>query len=118
MGAVLIVMAAPLMAQERDCSRAVTQADMTACAHGDYVAADRDLNDAYAAALDTAQRAGAEDALRGAQRAWIAFRDAACEAEAALWRGGSAESMMRSGCLRSLTEERAEDLWAYAGELR
>jgi len=119
--ALLVVVGSPLLAQERDCSRAVTQADMNECAYADFKAADRELNAAYAAAIATAQswdadaQAGAEETLRAAQRAWIAFRDAACEAEAALWGGGSAESMMRSGCLRALTEERTEDLWAYAG---
>ncbi|TNC65999.1 DUF1311 domain-containing protein [Rubellimicrobium roseum] len=89
---------------------------MTECAQADFVAADEELNAAYAVAMDTARRIGprGEETLRAAQRAWIAFRDAACEAEAVLWEGGSAQPMIRSGCLRELTAQRTEDLRAYA----
>jgi uncharacterized protein YecT (DUF1311 family) len=121
MAAVLALLAGPAWAQEVDCSRAVTQLDMNLCARLDWEAADAELNLAYEAALETAAEADAsfpndvEAALRAAQRAWLPYRDAACEAEAALWGGGSAEPMIRSGCLAMVTRQRAEELWTFAG---
>jgi uncharacterized protein YecT (DUF1311 family) len=49
-------------------------------------------------------------ALREAQRAWITFRDKACEAEGFAMRGGSAEPLLVYGCMRQLTEERTGHL--------
>ena len=119
--AVGVLLAAPAAAQEVDCARAVTQVDMNACARLDWEAADAELNLAYAGALvraeafDTHPEGRAEETLRAAQRAWVPYRDALCESEAALWDGGSAEPMVRSGCLAAVTRERTEDLRTYAG---
>ena len=118
---VLALLAGPAWAQEVDCGRAVTQLDMNLCARLDWEAADAELNLAYEAAVaraetfDTYPEGRAEETLRAAQRAWVTFRDAVCESEAALWDGGSAEPMVRSGCLAAVTRRRAEELWTYAG---
>lgn len=112
----------PSWAQEPDCGRSVTQIEMNDCALLDWEAADEELNFAYEAALETAAEAdasypnGVEEALREAQRAWVPYRDAVCEAEAALWGGGSAEPMIRLGCLAMVTSQRAEELWTFAGD--
>jgi uncharacterized protein YecT (DUF1311 family) len=111
--------AAPAWAQD-PCEGAVTQLDLNDCTHAAWMAADEELNLAYGAALEAARQydswpeGRAEDTLRAAQRAWVAYRDAACEAEAALWDGGSAQPMILSGCLGRLTTQRTDDLWAYA----
>ncbi len=111
--------AGPALAQE-PCEDAVTQADLNDCTALAYEAADEELNLAYEAVLEAARpddsspASRAEDSLRAAQRAWVGFRDAACESEAALWDGGSAQPMIRSGCLERLTMQRTEDLWSYA----
>ena len=116
-----LLLGAPAMAQEVDCGRAVTQGDMNDCARLDWEAADEALNLAYgeavarAEAFDTYPEGRAEETLRAAQRAWVAFRDAVCESEAALWDGGSAEPMVRSGCLAAVTRQRTEYLTTYAG---
>jgi uncharacterized protein YecT (DUF1311 family) len=118
--AVLACLAAgPALTQE-SCDDAVTQADLNECTALAFEAADEELNLAYEAALDVARtydtspEGWAEDSLRAAQRAWVAFRDAACESEAALWDGGSAQPMVQSGCLERLTVQRTDDLWSYA----
>lgn len=117
--ALLGVLAAPAWARD-PCDGAMTQLDLNECSAKAYEAADKGLNRAYEAALgvarqyDSSPEGHAEGSLRAAQRAWIAYRDAACEAEAALWEGGSAQPMIRSGCLGRLTEQRTEDLMAYA----
>lgn len=106
-----------------NCETAETQADMTACAVLDYQEADADLNDAYAAAtaamaqVDQAQpkgQSGAVEALKAAERAWIAYRDLACAAEAWPNHGGTVEPLVVSGCKTRLTTARAEDLWALS----
>lgn len=112
----LVLLPLPALAQGMGCSGAIAQADLNDCAAREFEAADRALNGAYAEAVAGARRAGArqEDLLRQAQRAWIAFRDAACAADASLFDGGSAQPMVESGCLARLTEARAADLRAYA----
>ncbi len=102
-----------------DCDSANTQMEINTCLDRERERADNRLNETYAnaiaamrgldAALPVGDR-GAEDALRAAQRAWIAFRDSACEAESFLMRGGSGESMVILSCLGRLTEARIADL--------
>lgn len=116
---------APAAAQALDCSAPQTQADMTQCAARMYQAADEDLNLAYGMARDMARQIdsgnganapGAEIRLRDAQRAWIAFRDLACETESLLAYGGSMQPMLRLSCLERLTRARTEDLRLF-GEM-
>ena len=106
-------------AQEIDCANAMAQMDLNQCAYQDWEAADADLNTAYKTAMtlmktwDTNMpegEKGAAAALKEAQRAWITFRDKACEAEGYAMKGGSAEPLLVYGCMRVLTEERASHL--------
>lgn len=116
---ILVGLSLPAVAQDIDCANAMAQADLNACAYQDWEAADADLNAAYQdarallaqwdAGLPEAE-AGAVDALRDAQRAWITFRDKACEAEGYAFKGGSAEPLLVYGCMRVLTEERTQHL--------
>lgn len=109
-------------AQPADCTAPMTQAGMNACAMEAWRAADDALDAAYAravsaiAARDPDGSRGLQALLREAQRAWIVFRDAACEAEAALHAGGSIEPLIRAACLERLTVERTRDLLAYGEE--
>jgi uncharacterized protein YecT (DUF1311 family) len=106
-------------AQEIDCANAMTQVDMNQCAYEDWIAADEDLNLAYGEVMGLlnqwdadlpADEQGGTDALRDAQRAWITFRDKACEAEGYAMKGGSAEPLLVYGCMRMLTQERTAHL--------
>ena len=121
----IALLAAPAVAQEIDCTRAVTQVEMTACADRAYRSADADLNAAYREALDRARRldegghaAAVPNAvlLRDAQRAWMPFRDAACSAEAGTWGNGSGASVAYLWCLERLTVDRTRGLDAYGQE--
>ncbi len=49
-------------------------------------------------------------ALRKAQRAWIAFRDASCEYEYATWGGGTGGNPAYLSCMMTLTAEQALQL--------
>jgi uncharacterized protein YecT (DUF1311 family) len=115
-------------AQDIDCANAMAQADLNQCAFDAWEVADAQLNDAYKSAMDllkswdarlpSGERGGA-DALKEAQRAWITFRDKACEAEGYAMKGGSAEPLLIYGCMRSVTMDRTRQLWsmveAYSG---
>ena len=98
------------------CGEAVTRLDPNDCAHAARQEADAALNLAYGEASAQAEThdehpgGRAEETLRVAQRAWVACRDAACEAQAAVRDGGSMEPMIRNGCLEALTLRRTEDL--------
>ncbi|MDE2631298.1 MAG: DUF1311 domain-containing protein, partial [Alphaproteobacteria bacterium] len=54
-----------------DCNHAITQIDMDMCAHKDYQAADKKLNDVYRAVMAALDDAGYQAKLKTAQRAWI-----------------------------------------------
>ena len=114
-----MIVAGVAQAQEPDCKNPQTQADMTFCEQSRYETADTALNEqwkktraALAATdkdLDEKDR-GAEKALLTAQRAWISYRDAQCEAYGFQARGGTMEPMLVAGCLANLSDERTKEL--------
>ena len=118
----LMMADALLGAQEPDCRTAETQADMNRCAYLDFQAVDRELNQLWPQMIAAARRADAEidrsydqaptseAALRGAQRAWITFRDEHCTYEGHEARGGSMETMIYEGCRATLTRQRIDQL--------
>ena len=102
-----------------NCAEPTTQSDMNSCAALDYEKADKDLNKAYQqvrkkmgdwdkSADDDSK--GAVEALVAAQRAWVEFRDANCEASGFQARGVSMEPMLVSSCLADMSTKRAEEL--------
>lgn len=120
-GALALILTGTAQAQEVDCATAETQQDMNFCAAKDWETADVALNVEYAKALAFMQKIdsglpeeekGAVKNLQVAQRSWIEFRDYACIAEGYQMHGGSAESMVRLGCLARLTVARTLDLAA------
>lgn len=105
--------------QDIDCGNAMTQMEMTFCAQKDWQEADAELNAAYQSAMAAMKETdgyltddlkGAATALRDAQRAWISFRDKACESYGFLARGGSMEPMLVYGCRADLTRRRTSEL--------
>jgi uncharacterized protein YecT (DUF1311 family) len=115
----LSLLALPATAQDVDCSTAMVQSDLNQCAYQDWEEADAQLNAVYKEVVAAYTQLDADlpeelgsgvETLRGAQRAWISFRDLACEAEGFAMRGGSAEPLLVYGCMRVLTEERIDHL--------
>lgn len=53
--------------------------------------------------------------LKMAQRLWVRFRDANCEAEHELYAGGSAAPMVKLACLEAVTRHRTEELKVMYG---
>jgi uncharacterized protein YecT (DUF1311 family) len=97
----------------------MNQNTINQCADAEFIVADALLNAAYESAqkmmtsIDAelpAEEQGAVAALRDGQRAWITFRDKACEAEGYMMYGGSAQPMVVLGCMRVLTQQRTAAL--------
>jgi len=97
-------------AQAPNCANPVTQADMNQCSYAAWLAADAELNRLWGIAKPRADAGGYGRALLDAQRAWIAYRDAACAAEAAPYAGGSIQPLIVNSCFERLTLRRNEDL--------
>lgn len=110
---------------EVDCAQAETQSDINRCAKADFKTEDARLNEAYGRAvtraqyfdetLDAADR-GAVLALKRAERAWIAYRDAECDAQSFAVKGGSLEAAYRLFCMANLSKLRTEELETYMGD--
>ncbi|MCP2020173.1 lysozyme inhibitor LprI family protein [Pseudomonas laurylsulfatiphila] len=95
------------MAVAVDCDNASDQATMNQCAAQQNAAADKELNALYQQI--TSRFKGNPDnkkLLVGAQRAWVAFRDAECKFSASGVEGGSVYPLIYSNCVTELTKAR------------
>lgn len=106
---------------EINCADAGTTVELNFCADKDYQAADKALNAAYANAVDYIRTRGDdekpydtasfEEAMRNAQRAWIAYRDADCkDLVAQEWSGGTGATAAILGCMTQKTIQRTKEL--------
>ncbi|PDS75494.1 lysozyme inhibitor LprI family protein [Rhizobium sp. L43] len=118
-GTAILLTAGAACAQDIDCQNPKTQSDMTSCEAVRHEAADKALNAQYKktraalAAVDKdldGDMKGAERALVKAQRAWIDYRDAECDAFGFQARGGTMEPMLVAGCLANITDKRTKEL--------
>ncbi|HWT58626.1 MAG TPA: lysozyme inhibitor LprI family protein [Rhizobium sp.] len=118
-GAAMLLAADSASGQDIDCQNPKTQSDMTSCEAARHETADKALNVQYKktraalAAVDKdldGDRKGAEQALVKAQRAWIDYRDAECDASGFQARGGTMEPMLVAGCLANITDKRTKEL--------
>jgi uncharacterized protein YecT (DUF1311 family) len=90
---------------------------MKICASYRWRVEDSRLNQIYKQALAKARESGYEASLIRAQRAWVAFRDAACTYEGEIGAGGgTAEGLYVLSCKENLTKQRADRLVAVLGE--
>jgi uncharacterized protein YecT (DUF1311 family) len=121
--ALICMFATPASADDPkvDCANQISTYDMRTCASADLDIADKALNAAYQKALASIKARENQDppydnkayeaALRAAQRAWVAYRDADCNVvtpfQAA---GGSMSSLLLLSCLISKTQSRTRDL--------
>ncbi|WP_206513286.1 lysozyme inhibitor LprI family protein [Pelagibacterium montanilacus] len=83
-----------------------TTMGIAACLMAESAVWDDRLNTAYGALRDGLADAPA-DSLRDAQRAWIAFRDADCAFQYALWGEGTMRQIAGASCVLDHTARRA-----------
>jgi uncharacterized protein YecT (DUF1311 family) len=106
----LAVSPARAQKQKDPCANAQTQMELNDCQAREYKRADAALNTAYKQLMAKVEDAGERNALKASQLAWIKYRDANCEFESYLNKGGTMYSMVYDGCLTALTEERTRHL--------
>ncbi|MFP7570808.1 lysozyme inhibitor LprI family protein [Marivita sp. S2033] len=102
-----------------------TTIGISECIQAETVEWDAVLNEEYKAtqsALADMDRQGViagmvrTDALRDAQRAWIAFRDADCGARYAIWQDGTLRTIVGANCHLTMTAQRALELRDMRGQ--
>lgn len=108
-----IIVAVLLLAAGNPCDGSTTQ-DVEQCLAADLKRADAELNQYYAAAMKRLmeqQDTAALAKLRAAERAWIAYRDAECDAVYESWGHGTIRGSMNLGCQIDLTKARTATFW-------
>jgi len=110
--AIVFLLAVPLLAPGADEDCTGSTLTTTNCLFEHYKAADAILNTVYQKALKSAGEYGQRDIvnLKDAQQKWIAYRDAACQAEYSLFGGGSGGPAEKAMCLLRITVQRTQDL--------
>jgi uncharacterized protein YecT (DUF1311 family) len=92
-----------------DCKAATKQADMTACAYEEFLAAhatQAQMTKTLNARLDAAQRKRWDSA----QASWVRWRTAQCDFESAGVGSGSARDMLQWRCVARMTRERTTSI--------
>jgi uncharacterized protein YecT (DUF1311 family) len=104
-------------AKNAPCRVPSSGAEETVCFANALQKADTELNRMYQR-VETVVDGENLAKLRTAQRLWIQFRDANCDAEHELYYGGSAAPMVKFACLEAMTRHRTEELEImYGGRL-
>src|SRR3954451_21300820 len=96
--------AAKAQTRKDPCANAQTQLEMNECQGREYKKADAALNAVYRQLTAKIDDEGERASLKAAQQAWIKYRDADCEFESYLNKGGTSYSLVYSGCLTALTQ--------------
>ncbi|MEH6521139.1 lysozyme inhibitor LprI family protein [Sulfitobacter sp.] len=96
-----------------ECIEPQTQNLMNACAAKDFAEADAALNAAWKPAKSFADAIGKGAALLVAQRAWLKYRDAACDVHASPFEGGSLQPLIYSTCMGEITAQRTRMLLEF-----
>ena len=100
---------------QNPCEGFRTQLEMATCQEQQAKEADQALNTLYAAVmkkLNSKERVQ----LKAAQKAWIAYREADCEAQTALYKGGSIAPLIKAACLTKATQDRTKDIKRIYGQ--
>ena len=106
--ALTLLAALPPAAHALDCKSTgtkATQADMSACAYEDFLAANA-MQASAIKTLDARLKVSDRTRWRAAQKSWIAWRTTQCDFETAAAAGGSVREMLRWQCVTRLTKER------------
>ncbi len=121
---IIATLAGPLWAAEgkidpATCDQtAKNQGDINDCALAQYEVADEKLNTTYQKLVHMTRDDIAKKLLVKAQRAWIAFRDAECDWDRDIYRGGSMAPAEYWACLAHLSDDRTKQLQQAMCDLR
>lgn len=97
-----------------DCDNATDQSTMNQCAAQQNKAADKELNALYQQITNRLKSTpDSKKLLVGAQRSWVAFRDAECKFSSSGVEGGSAYPLIYSNCVTELTKARVQTFKNY-----
>jgi uncharacterized protein YecT (DUF1311 family) len=91
------------------CDDAKTTLQINECFAKELKKADAELNDVYRSTIKKLEAADAA-LLRKAQRAWLVYRDAQCEAGRALLDGGTGGPAAFLSCKLELTRKRTAEI--------
>ncbi|RDE06402.1 lysozyme inhibitor LprI family protein [Sphingomonas aracearum] len=108
-----IIIVTMLLASGAPCPGSTTP-EVEQCLAADLARADAELNRYYTAAVTrlSKEREGTALAkLRASERAWIAYRDAECNAVYENWKGGTIRGAMALGCRTKITIARTMAIW-------
>lgn len=106
-----------------DCSNAITTMEVDICASRELEIVETDLNKAYQSLMRglTKPEPGEEEnyalarkRLLEAQRAWVTFREADCQAQYALHASGTIRNAIYIGCMSERATQRIKELRNYA----
>jgi uncharacterized protein YecT (DUF1311 family) len=101
-------------AQDAPCQAPASKVEITSCFISASKTADERLNRVYGRIREALSVDEQRD-LRSAQRLWLMFRNANCQAERNLYAGGSAAPMVYAACKEANTRHRTNDLKAMYG---
>ena len=96
--------------------------DMDICTERKFEKLDKQLNDSLSAVTAGSKINGVEipdglkEGLAAAQKNWVLFRDSECDAEGALYEGGSGQSSIITACKYQLTKERIAEFAGFLNE--
>ncbi|EKN47599.1 MULTISPECIES: lysozyme inhibitor LprI family protein [Pseudomonas syringae group] len=110
--AALMALGVGCSAQAEDCD--ASQASMNQCAAKELSALDADLNTQYNAQMNWLKSPEKKQALKDAQRKWLALRDADCLYQVGKREdSGSIWPLLQTRCLAEQTRVRVNQLKAY-----
>lgn len=118
-GAAALLLSAGAALAAPDCKNAMSTPDINECASIEQKAVEARLNQVYQRVLKTLDTEGKDSAatktkLVVAQRAWVKFREADCDAVYERHAGGTIRTVMFIGCMQSHAEQRIKALEAFA----
>jgi uncharacterized protein YecT (DUF1311 family) len=99
---------------DSSCQAPASKAEITSCFISASKKADEKLNEIYGRIREALSIDEQRD-LQSAQRLWLKFRDANCQAERNLYAGGSAAPMVYAAFMEADTRQRTSDLKAMYG---
>ncbi len=107
-----------------DCTKTITTQDVNECALIDQKKVEAKLNKVYQRVLKSLDKPDVplepysemRQSLIAAQRAWVKFREADCEAVYQKYVSGTIRTVMYIGCIQSHAEKRIKELEDYESQ--